>query len=314
MNRPLVSVLMITYNHEAYLKEAIYGVLDQEGDFDLELIIAEDASLDNSKSIINDFVSNHPKGSLIKYTRHIENMGMMKNLIFAYKQCNGEFVALCEGDDYWIDRYKIKKQISFLSANKDFAISYHPVMVLKKNGELVSDFITENFFKAECSNQVDLAMFGNYIHTPSVVFRNHRIDIPAYFQDLLIGDFFLYLLISENGKINRMPDCAAVYRFQVGFFSSQNAEKIRNDFKKSLRIFYLNYNKSWIKLILFLRFQNSNIFLRNEFIENSNLSNKLTVKLRSFSFLEILRLIKIFIFRHEYKRVYGKRFLKNTVF
>ncbi|WP_169714374.1 glycosyltransferase [Algoriphagus antarcticus] len=314
MIKPLVSVLMITYNHEAYLKEAINGVLEQEGDFDLELIIAEDTSTDNSKVIINDFIANHPKGNLIKYTRHIENMGMMKNLIWAYNQCNGEFIALCEGDDYWIDKYKIEKQTSFLSANKDFMISYHPAMVLQKNGELVPDFITENFFKSENSNQLDLAIFGNYIHTPTVVFRNTRMEIPAYFKELLVGDFFLYLLLSKNGKINRMPDYSAVYRFQVGFFSSQNAEKIRNDFKKSLRIFYLNYNQFSIKLILFLRFQNSNLFHRNTFIEKSNLSNSLVLKFRYISVIEVLRSFKNFLFRHEYSRVYGKRFIYNILF
>lgn len=112
-----VSVCMITYGHEKYIREAIYGVLMQECDFEVELILSNDYSPDKTDEVVQNIIANHPRGNWIKYFNHEHNLGMMSNLTFALQQCRGEYIAFCEGDDYWIDCYKLKKQYDILNNN-----------------------------------------------------------------------------------------------------------------------------------------------------------------------------------------------------
>ena len=106
----MVSVIMITYKHESYIAEAIEGVLKQECDFELELIIADDCSPDSTEQIVKEIINNHPNGHWIRYTKHQTNLGMINNFIWSVKQSNGKYLALCEGDDYWTDPLKLQKQ------------------------------------------------------------------------------------------------------------------------------------------------------------------------------------------------------------
>lgn len=223
--RVLVSVVMITYGHEKYIRQAIEGVLMQEGDFDLELVIANDCSPDNTDAVVQDVLSHHSNAHWIRYVRHEKNIGMMPNFIFALQQAKGKYVALCEGDDYWTDPFKLQKQVAFLEANLEYVLSFHKIKILKPNGELVEDFITkvpENY-----ETQETLARLGNYIHTPSVVFRNVIQEFPPEFSLSPIGDYFLYMMLTEYGKIKYLEEEMAVYREGVGIWSAKT-EYFRN--------------------------------------------------------------------------------------
>ncbi|WP_281231890.1 glycosyltransferase family 2 protein [Flavobacterium gelatinilyticum] len=245
----VVSVNMITYKHEPYIKQAIEGVLMQQTNFDYELIIADDCSPDATQDIINDIIKKHPRGNKIKYFRHKENIGMQENGIFAFNQCSGKYMALCEGDDYWTDPLKLQKQVDFLEANPDYVLCFHPINILKKDGEIVDDFITkipENYEILET-----LAKHGNYIHTPSVVFRKVITNLPFEFRLTPIGDYFLYIILAEFGKIKYLEDKMAVYRFDVGVISKMSSIDIANNNVKmySCIIGYLK-NENIKKIIL----------------------------------------------------------------
>ena len=110
---PTVSICMITYNHEAFIAEAIESVLMQETDFDIELIIANDASSDKTHEIIESLVQNHPRKPSVQYINRIENIGMIPNFMDVINKASGDFIALCEGDDYWTDPLKLQKQKDF---------------------------------------------------------------------------------------------------------------------------------------------------------------------------------------------------------
>ena len=122
-----VSVCMITYGHEKFIEQAINGVLMQECDFEVELIIANDCSPDRTDAVIQNILKNHPRASWIKYIKHEKNLGMMPNFIFALQECQGKYVALCDGDDYWTDAFKLQKQVDFLESNPKFGICFHSV-------------------------------------------------------------------------------------------------------------------------------------------------------------------------------------------
>ncbi|BFM42281.1 hypothetical protein CFS9_09220 [Flavobacterium sp. CFS9] len=250
-NSPKVSVCMITYGHENYILQAIEGVLMQKCDFEIELIIANDCSPDKTDIIIKEFIDNHPKKSCVKYFNHENNLGMMPNFIFAIKHCSGQYTALCEGDDYWTDPLKLQKQINFLETNLDYVLCFHEVNILKPNGEITEDFITklpENYETLET-----LAKLGNYIHTPSVVFRNVIHEFPFEFQCTPIGDYFLYLMLAEHGKLKILDEKMAIYRYGVGVFSSTSQLQIVKN-NHTLFTCLLSYLKDeQIKKIIFGR-------------------------------------------------------------
>lgn len=236
-----VSICMITYNHEKFIREAIEGVLMQECDFDLELIIANDCSRDKTDTVIENILENHPRASWIKYIKHKENLGMMPNFIFAMQQCKGDYIALCEGDDYWTDSLKLQKQVNFLETNPDYVMCFHPVSILKTSGEIVDDFITkvpENHETIET-----LARLGNYIHTPSVIFRNIIKGFPFEFELSPIGDYFLYIMLAEHGKLKYLEDKMAVYRHGVGVITKMTLIK-RIENTNKLYTFIASYLKN----------------------------------------------------------------------
>ena len=122
MKNTLVSVVMITYNHEKYIQQAIEGVLMQKINFHIELIIADDTSPDQTENIVKKIIVEHPNGHWIKYTKHKFNKGVSKNFTWALKQAKGKYIALCEGDDYWTDPLKLQKQVDFLEENENIGL------------------------------------------------------------------------------------------------------------------------------------------------------------------------------------------------
>ncbi len=247
----MVSVVMITYGHEQFIKQAIEGVLMQQCDFEVELIIANDCSPDNTESVINELRGNHPNANCITYTRHTSNKGMMPNFIWALQQAKGKYIALCEGDDYWTDPLKLQKQVDFLEANEDYVLCFHKLDILKVDGTIVEDFITKVPEKHETLE--DLARLGNYIHTPTVVFRNVIKGFPFEFSQSPIGDYFLYMMLVEHGKFKYINEVMAVYRFGTGVYSNLLSSQ---QFKKWLRsnILILSYsNNEKVKAILLSR-------------------------------------------------------------
>lgn len=236
VNSSLVSVLMITYNQAEYIQQALTSVLDQICRFEFEVILSNDASSDNSDKLISEVIKNHSNGFRVKYFNQPVNLGMNPNLAFVYAKCNGKYIAVCEGDDYWTDRFKLQKQVDFLEANPDFSLCYHPVNVLFPDRSLKEDFGVKEIIQTSESTVYDLAVLGNYIHTPSVVFRKILESLPYNFNQSPLGDFFLWICISEFGKIKKLDFNMAVYRFGTGEFSIRSGSEKTLRFIKTLEL------------------------------------------------------------------------------
>lgn len=222
----MLSVAMITYGHSQYLEEAIESILMQQTSFDFELVISNDCSPDNTDKIIQEIIDSNPNGNKIKYYSHKKNIGMMPNFIFTLEKCKGKYIALCEGDDYWTDPLKLQKQVDFLETHKDFSICFHNVNILTGN-----EFVEENIRKGIPSvTTISNLATQNYIHTPSVVYRNGLIpEFPVYFSKTPIGDYFLHMLNAKYGKIKYIDEIMAVYRVHdTSYWSSKDRlERIR---------------------------------------------------------------------------------------
>jgi glycosyltransferase involved in cell wall biosynthesis len=220
--KPLVSVTIITYNHELYIEQAIMGVMAQVTNFPFEVIIHDDASTDNTQAIIKKYVQKYPQIiiPILQTENHWLGKGINATTTIVWPSAKGKYIAWLEGDDYWTDPYKLQKQVDFLEANPGYVLCFHKVKVLQPDGELADDFIAkvpENY-----ETQETLARLGNYIHTPSVVFRNVIKEFPYEFSLTPIGDYFLYMLLGVFGKYGMINDEMAVYRNSVGVWSVQS--------------------------------------------------------------------------------------------
>ncbi|MCX5807669.1 MAG: glycosyltransferase [Proteobacteria bacterium] len=111
---------MITYNHEPYIAKAIEGVLMQKTGFPFELIIGEDCSTDRTREIVLEYQKKHP--NIIRVLTSESNVGMHKNLRHVYDACRGKYIAYCEGDDYWHNPLKLKKQVECLESHPDVGL------------------------------------------------------------------------------------------------------------------------------------------------------------------------------------------------
>ena len=229
--KPLVSVIMITYGHEKYIEEAIKGVFLQKTNFPLELIISNDKSPDSTDEIVKNIIKYAPENISVKYIQHPENIGMLPNLISTLKMAAGKYIAVCEGDDYWIDEKKLQKQTDFLEKNEDFTLTFHNVFI--RNGETLStDLDYEKRLSSKDVYTIDDLSKGNFIHTPSVVFRNMEIEFPEWYYSSFLGDYPLWSWLSKKGKIKYFPEKMAVYRENVGVWSGKSQEE--REFKTML--------------------------------------------------------------------------------
>jgi glycosyltransferase involved in cell wall biosynthesis len=235
-----LSVCMITYKHEEFISQAILGVLNQEVNFDFELLIFDDNSPDNTHKVVQEIISNHPKGSVINYIINVKNLGIVPNFQKALLHCRGKYIALCEGDDYWIDKQKLSKQLLFLENNKEYIACFHNAYIKKENSIIGSYSKRDKPGKISIGSIIEIG--GGIFPTASLVFKNpFFFDFPNL-ESFISGDRMLILNLVNQGEFYYFADFMSVYRIHnLGVYSSiQN-----NDLKISKvylsNIYLLNY-------------------------------------------------------------------------
>jgi len=293
-NLILVSICCITYNHEKYIREAIEGFLMQKTNFDYEIIIANDCSPDNTDAIVQEYIHHHPKGKLIKYFKHEQNLGMMPNFIFALKQCTGKYIALCEGDDYWTDPLKLQKQVDFMEANKEYSGCFHNANVVDSNGKQIRVFHSEVL---KSSYDFEAMIQGLFVPTASLMFRNDKgivESIKSLVQGLSSGDRLLLALIASKGLIGYLDQNMCAYRKHVGGISSWGPRLtiFKSNvilFKKLQKHFYPRYNKVLTNQIF--RWQG---YLSNEYWKNRSFFNFAVQILKTALYIRNINDLKAF--------------------
>jgi glycosyltransferase involved in cell wall biosynthesis len=223
---------MITYNHEKFIQEAIECVIQQKTDFEIELVIGEDFSKDSTNIICQEYSNTHPK--LIKLLHTEINLGVIPNFIRTLEACTGKYIALCEGDDYWTDPYKLQKQVDFLDANPEFSLCFHNALYSFEDGR--DSFPAISNEKSEY-NIVDL-FSGNFIPTCSIVFRSENIKhFPDWFLNYPFGDWMVNIINASVGKIGYLNEMMGVYRIHSGnvwanSWSNKNHKKVIVNFPR----------------------------------------------------------------------------------
>ena len=210
-NIPLVSIICITYNHENFIRQAIDGFLIQNTSFQIEIIIHDDASTDNTQAIVKEYELKYP--GLFNNIYQTENQYSKNDLHLwgdiTFPLAKGKYIAMCEGDDYWTDPNKLQRQIDFLENAPNFTGTFHNVLMYNENTKN-EKYLLENtsgdksyFFKE--------LIYLNPIHTSSFVFRNNLVNSEIkYFK--LVSDRPLFTLLCNLGPIEYIDFVGSCYR------------------------------------------------------------------------------------------------------
>lgn len=232
-NPVLLSICCITYNHENYISQAIEGFLAQKTSFNFEIIIHDDASTDATASIVKKYEQEHP--NLIKAIYQKENQysqGIKPWPNFVFPIARGKYIALCEGDDYWTDPYKLQKQVDFLEANPEYNLTCHRYQTYNETTKTLTEDGNEVCFTD--GNEEGLPFDAPYIFkrwiskTLTVVFRKDHDYSSVLAQYQYARDVHLFYHILKNGKGFFFPFIGGVYRVHGGgvFSASSQMDKL----------------------------------------------------------------------------------------
>lgn len=247
MNDVLVSICCLTYNQEDYIDNCIQGFLLQQTNFPIEIIIYDDASTDNTSQIISEYKNKYP--DLIKVIYQDINhfsQGIQPFFKFLFPQAMGEYIAYCEGDDYWTDPLKLQKQVDFMGINKNIIACGTNYNILRGDRLIEID----KYSKTQIFDHHDV-IFNNRIGTLTVLIRNN-FQLPSYLERSYFGDFSLLLYLTQNrGKIAVLPFNSAVFRVNnSGVYSGATIdENIQRGF--SDHILFLRNNKKEFSFFIY---------------------------------------------------------------
>lgn len=231
---PLVSVLVMTYNQEDSIQQCLDSILAQETNFDFEILIGEDHSSDNTRAICKSYADRYPTS-----IRLFEHTGEDKINLFGrpsarlnfyvnMQAARGKYIAFCEGDDHWNSREKLQKQVDAFRTDETIALCFHRVW-MKQLDRVHSDEFDPTYvlFQKIKDNprigQLDLIELGNFIHTPSVMFRKEDVwpILLKFKEEPPALDYVVSIIATSVGRIHQIDGLHATYTSGSGVWSSQ---------------------------------------------------------------------------------------------
>ena len=233
-----VSVLITTYNHENYIAQCIESVLRQQTNFDFEILIGEDDSSDATRKICQQYAQKFPEKIKLFLNKRKDVIHILgkptgrRNFVQLLKKANGQYLARCEGDDYWTDVHKLQKMVDFLDRHSDYMVAFHRVARQIGNQLQPERYLPPG--EKEVYQITDLFQFDNFIRTSSVIFRNlFKGKIPEWVLNVPFGDITFNMLHAQQGKIKYFKEEMGVYRVHdKGVYSGETS--VSNLFKAIL--------------------------------------------------------------------------------
>jgi glycosyltransferase involved in cell wall biosynthesis len=210
---PKVSVAITTYNHEAYILQAVQSALAQQTSFPIEIVVGDDCSTDGTRRILQELKRAHP--DKLWLLLHERNVGGPQNTAAVLAACRGQYIAMLEGDDYWTSPHKLQKQADALDAHGDWAICFHAGRVIHEDGSHKARIFPSNWTKSVAS--IDDLFQSNFMCTCSVMFRHGLFgELPAWHREVVPGDWAIHLLNADHGDIGYLDEVMGVYRVHRG--------------------------------------------------------------------------------------------------
>lgn len=251
-----VSVMVQTYQHAGYIEKCIESILAQKTDFAFEILLGEDDSTDGTREICRSFASRYPN-KIRLFEHHRENNIKVGNtptgrfvLLYNFFKSRGEYLAFCEGDDYWDCPNKLQMQVDFLDANKEFGVSMGKVKVLMdKTGEISSrkEKVTPDITETYSLKDYLKAPFSQ---ASTFVFRKQKQNVPGWFFRVHAGDQSLVVLhASEKGKIKYHNEYFSVYRVNEKSISHTATYNVYEKFISTIGFWKSYLNNDYLQLL-----------------------------------------------------------------
>lgn len=224
-----VSICCITYNHEKYIAEALDSFLAQETNFAFEILIGEDKGTDSTLSIINGYQDKFPE--IIKVITSDTNLGANGNIRNVIAKAKGDYIAFCEGDDYWLNRDKIQKQYDLLIKHPESKFCFHPAYALRPDNSRV-----KRFYKGDNVQRFSVADVlstnGQFSPTSSYMFKKDVVTtLPGWFEEAPVGDLFIELYAMKDVDGIYLPSTMSVYRL---FSDNSWSSELKKDFTRNI--------------------------------------------------------------------------------
>lgn len=215
---PLLSILCLTYNHAAFIAQALDSFLAQVTAFEVEVVVGDDCSTDITVQIIDSF---RPLfGSRLQVLTSPVNLGVTRNFRRTYRACRGKYIAICEGDDFWRGQNKLQAQVSFLESHPDYVMTYHDATLVERGINLKESQLP---WRLRCDASSAELIATRAIPTLTVCFRNVLGDLPVELDQAPALDLCMWSLLGQHGKGKYQANIEpAGYRVhEGGIFSSQ---------------------------------------------------------------------------------------------
>jgi glycosyltransferase involved in cell wall biosynthesis len=234
-----VSVLVVAYNHDRFVRQALDSALAQRLPQPFEILVSEDCSTDGTREIVQGYAESHPQ--LIRLLLSTRNLRSNEVVARGFRAARGRYVALLDGDDYWTSDDKLRAQVAFLDARPDLTICFHNVQVVDEQSKS-----TGRLWNAPGQPQVSglhELLRGNFIATSSVVYRRAAVaEVPAWYDGFFpVTDWPLHVLYAREGRIGYLDQTLSVYRMHGGglFSTLGEREKLEAnaDFYRRLRAY-----------------------------------------------------------------------------
>ncbi|HEY8892401.1 MAG TPA: glycosyltransferase [Clostridium sp.] len=306
----LLSIAVITYNHENYIRQALNSILMQNVNFKYEIIIGEDCSPDNTRTVLLEYQKKYP--NRIKLILRDKNVGATKNLYDVFMNCKGKYIATLEGDDFWTNSNKLQLQVDFLEEHKEYVGVSHDFEYVNKNGEHLSmsnqnrsdsalEFTMNNFTKWEWPIQTATLLFHNFFLTNkdedfSIIYTAHN----------LMADRTLAMLILKKSNILIIREAMSAYRYVIekdgtNYTSQFEMPDNRKDIVE-ITLHYINMLEKYLKSCSNYNFDYikkqfvSEMIIKTIKIHTSNSVRDLTeilgmvsIKVKLLSFFDVLK-------------------------
>ena len=212
---PIVTTMITAYNHKDYIRQTIESAISQRGDFIHEILISDDGSSDGTRAIIKEYAKNYPH--LIRDISPEKGLGISGNMKHCFQEATGKYIAVLEGDDYWISEYKLNKQMHFLEKNKDCSMVFNKLQILREWSNTFSFLPRHMKLKSKLTGkdvikEPTLNLFANL---SCCMFRTDLMKhLPAVMFKTRLNEIALSFYLIQKGKIGFISTPLSVYRMR----------------------------------------------------------------------------------------------------
>lgn len=207
-NNILLSICVRTHNQERFIREALDSVLRQHTAFPFEIIISDDASSDGTVAILYEYQKQYP--DKIRLLLQELNIGGPENLKRVIEASNAKYITCLDGDDFYTDEYKLRKQVEFLEAHSEYAACFHNTWYADETGQLMGLFNRPDFHAIHDAHEFIQERWFVPIH--SAVMRRKYIEFPEWYNTVMNDDYVVHLSVVKHAPYYYMPDVMVAYR------------------------------------------------------------------------------------------------------